>query len=112
MMTKTYIRKLWHSFHRETDIIMGAELYRNKIITNVLPMEVTAYYLRHTFATDLFEMGVDLKTAQYLLGHADIKTTANIYTHFMGRSLERAEDIIRGRFNATCQTRANIENYK
>lgn len=69
-------------------------------------MEVTPYYLRHTYATDLFEMGVDLKTAQYLLGHADIKTTANIYTHFMQRSLDKASDIIRGHYNIRCQTGA------
>ncbi|ARE60671.1 tyrosine-type recombinase/integrase [Acutalibacter muris] len=26
-------------------------------------------------------MGIDLKTAQYLLGHTTIQMTANIYTH-------------------------------
>lgn len=25
---------------------------------------------------------MDIKTAQYLLGHADAKTTLNVYTHF------------------------------
>ena len=25
--------------------------------------------------------GVDIRTAQYLMGHADIQMTANIYTH-------------------------------
>jgi len=37
-------------------------------------------------------MGVDLKTAQYLLGHADIKTTANIYTHMRVNMLESVQD--------------------
>ena len=39
------------------------------------------YCLRHTYCTDLQKAGVDVRTAQKLMGHADISTTANIYTH-------------------------------
>lgn len=41
----------------------------------------TPHQLRHTFATMLYLSGVDVLTAKELLGHADIKTTLNIYTH-------------------------------
>lgn len=37
--------------------------------------------LRHTYATFLFESGVDVKTAAYLLGHSDVSVTMRIYTH-------------------------------
>lgn len=97
MMSKTNLHKLWHSFHREVDLLMGAEVYRNKIIAHVFPMEVTPYYLRHTCCTHWFEIGLDLKTVQYLMGHTNISTTANIYTHFMSRSLDKAGRIIRGK---------------
>ena len=43
--------------------------------------DLTAYCLRHTYCTDLQEAGVDVGTAKYLMGHADIQVTASIYTH-------------------------------
>lgn len=41
---------------------------------------VTPHTCRHTFATDLYRRGISAKTAQYLLGHGDIRTTLRIYT--------------------------------
>lgn len=37
--------------------------------------------LRHSYCTMLFDLGVDLKTAQKLMGHADEEVTLKIYTH-------------------------------
>lgn len=36
---------------------------------------------RHTYCTFLYDSGVDVKTAAYLLGHADVSVTMRIYTH-------------------------------
>lgn len=41
----------------------------------------TPHQLRHTYATMLFDADIDVKTAQTWLGHTDIKTTLDIYTH-------------------------------
>lgn len=75
------LRRLWTGFKRDLDIYMGAELYRNEIISSVLAEDLTPYCLRHTFCTDLQNAGVPLNVAKELMGHSDIQTTANIYTH-------------------------------
>jgi integrase len=36
---------------------------------------------RHSYSTQLRELGVDVKVQQELLRHADIRTTMNVYTH-------------------------------
>ena len=46
-----------------------------------LQFSFRAHDLRHTFATMLYAGNVDIKTAAYLLGHADIRVTMEIYTH-------------------------------
>lgn len=46
--------------------------------------------LRHTYATRLFELGESPKTVQELLGHSNISTTMNIYTHVMDSMKEKA----------------------
>ena len=43
--------------------------------------DYTFHELRHTFATQCVEKGFDVKTLSEILGHADIKTTMNLYVH-------------------------------
>ena len=78
------------------DIEAGAALYRNKVIIHSpnIGQDLTPYYLRHTYATDLAERGVPLKTAQYLLGHATIAMTAQIYTHVTTAMIDDARALI------------------
>lgn len=42
---------------------------------------ITPHLLRHTYATRLYYAGIDIKQAQYLLGHSSISVTLGIYTH-------------------------------
>lgn len=54
--------------------------------------------LRHTYATRLFENDVPLKTVQILLGHSNIKTTADIYTHVMPKEKIKAVEKLNSLF--------------
>jgi site-specific recombinase XerD len=60
---------------------------------------VTPHILRHTFITELYYAGVDLKTAQYLAGHSDIKTTLKIYTHLDNEKLKSTSDKMKSYYN-------------
>jgi len=51
-------------------------------ITKALKMRGLHFHsLRHTFATRMIEIGVDIKTISTLLGHASAKTTLDFYAH-------------------------------
>ncbi len=83
--TESSLRAAWRSFKRLVDIEMGAKVFRLQVIqhgeADNLFDSLTPYCLRHTYCTDLQDAGVPLNVAKYLMGHADIAMTANIYTH-------------------------------
>lgn len=43
--------------------------------------EITPHYFRHNFISECYEAGIDVKKVQLWVGHTDIKTTLDIYTH-------------------------------
>lgn len=106
MKTQECISNDWRSFRRCMDILGGATtIWKTKRRTisvdgyeltahgrilemdideengSVLSGDLVLYCLRHTYCTDLQKAGVPINIAAYLMGHADIQTTANIYTH-------------------------------
>ena len=53
---------------------------------------ITVHGLRHTHASLLFEAGATVKEVQARLGHRDIKTTMDIYTHVTDNVKDKTAD--------------------
>ena len=63
-------------------------------------LDITAHQIRHAYCSYiLHDIGVDVKTAQYLMGHADISTTQNIYTQITSDNLKKTEELLNDRLS-------------
>ena len=60
----------------------------------------TAHIFRHTFATVAAPF-LDIKTLQSIMGHADIETTLDRYTHAQEERVQAAGELLTGRFSST-----------
>ena len=52
-----------------------------KLHPNETMPHVTPHVLRHTFCTNMVNKGMDIKSLQYVMGHANISITLDVYTH-------------------------------
>ncbi len=62
------------------------KIIKKYAISAGLPITTTPHVMRHSFATDLLNQGVDLRAVQEFLGHKNI-TTTQIYTHITNKRL-------------------------
>lgn len=69
-------RRLYERFIKDFKLFM-AQNYKN---IN-LDYNFTMHQFRHTYATILYNAGIDVKTAQSYLGHSSISVTMDVYTH-------------------------------
>lgn len=79
---------LWHGE-------IGHPITYNSVITlfqrlsKKLNIHVTPHMLRHTHATDLIQAGWSMAAVQKRLGHQDVQTTINTYTHLTDQDLKK-----------------------
>ena len=61
------------------NVLINIQKY-NRIYRIQMP-KVTPHVCRHTFCSNMAKSGMNPKTLQYIMGHADISVTLNTYTH-------------------------------
>lgn len=100
-MTGSAYDRAWDSYEHYLNIQAGGHTASRSRKKLVVVDHITAHMLRHTYASLLYEAGVDLKSAQRILGHSDIETTIEIYTHLTKKKEAQAIDSINKHFEAT-----------
>lgn len=73
---------------------------------------ITPHGFRHTHCSLLFESGASLKEVQVRLGHTDIKTTMDIYTHVTKRQTEETANRFADFMRFTEEKRENLQKVK
>ncbi len=62
----------------------------------VLLPHISAHILRHTACTRLAESGLEPKVLQYIMGHANISVTMDIYTHLDFSQIQKKMEEVQG----------------
>ena len=92
-------RKDWSGFifHNDLHQPLSYEAIRYQI-TRACDKAGVPYYgqhaFRHTFATNCYNRGCDVKILSKLLGHSNVSITYNIYVHLFGDALEEMRKVV------------------
>ncbi|MGN0597703.1 MAG: tyrosine-type recombinase/integrase [Ruminiclostridium sp.] len=113
MLTDIGWKRMWNSYLADLNIKygdfsgcveLGGKTPGSKFIPSKIPFvipRITAHWLRHTFITLMYFSGVDVLTAKEQAGHADIRTTTEIYTHldsvYKKKSMSKMDEYLRER---------------
>ena len=111
--------QLWKSYFNELNRVYGHMECQSKFAPKKLPIvidKINPHMLRHTYATMLYNAGVDIMTASELLGHADIETTLKIYTELRKNtkkhSIGKFDDYIKMTFKREQDEEKSNEEHK
>ncbi len=100
--TATVLRLAAESFTKDIlRSLMEAKNIEDKATERIAKetgLNVTLHILRHTYATRLEEGNIQPKLKQYLLGHASLEVTQNIYTDTTTEYLESVSGKIQNVF--------------
>ena len=102
LLSETSLRAAWESALLAFEkIVNGYDVGKQKprvskknpdALKDWITVSWTAHDLRYTYATILYDAGVDEKTAQLWLGHTDPKMTRDLYTQLSKKRKQRSTD--------------------
>lgn len=103
IMTESAWQRLWYSYMYNYNHTYGdLKGWKPTLHDKEEPIVVdtfTMHCLRHTYATMLYDAGVDVITAKELLGHSDVTTTMSIYTHLSAENKQHNIDKLNAYLN-------------
>lgn len=110
LMTAEQFQRAWSSYMNHLNLFYGG---KNASRTNPRKQVIepfTPHMLRHTYATLLYDAGVDIKSAQRFLGHADIEMTLAVYTHLTPFKMEAAVTSLNNHLNSNFSIEVDSED--
>ena len=81
-MTQSQYKHMWERWQKKTGL------------------QLSAHQIRHGYATILYEAGIQAKDAQVFLGHAQLSTTMDIYTHIRQDRLTKTNAAVNKAINS------------
>lgn len=81
------VERIWHNLDHLCKYNASGRVTSR---TAPLDFHCNPHLLRHTYATRLFEGGLDIKEVQYLLGHSTPAMTLRVYTHYDRKSRQQS----------------------
>lgn len=96
-MPKSAYDRRWKRYCKEMGFVIDepeerASKQKKKYIVHHYKNTLTAHYLRHGYATLLYEAGIDEKEAAALMGHADEEMLRKVYAHLRKKKEAKASD--------------------
>lgn len=91
LMSRTAYNYAWESYLDDLNIQAGGKPADESTSKVVVIERITAHMMRHTYCSILYDANVDIKTAQRYMGHSDIQTTLERYTHLSEFKTEIAD---------------------
>ena len=107
-MSEAAFKRAWNSFVYDLEKALNGDSkrwygHRNEPNPDDLPpwqsITIRPHDLRHSYCTMLYDAGIDLKTAQKWMGHADQEMTLRIYTHLTAEREEMEARLLREKVN-------------
>lgn len=97
LISQSVYKYFWREIRNKINMQLGgtATIYSGGKVKQygINATDITPYVFRHNYATLLYYQGVDIKEAQRLLGHSNIKITLEIYTHLIENKKDLKEKI-------------------